>query len=261
MQAALDGLQGDRLHHRLHDPLPGRGLHPGALHGRHPGPAAARVCRDHRRGHSDLRLCLAEPDPHAVQPVSAAPGARESTTGGCTCCLERFFDGMLRVYAGAPRKAWTLRHGGRHGRFLLDSWPPTPTCSSSVPKDFIPAQDTGRIFGFTEAAQGISFPAWSGTSRPWPTIVRGPRGPGLHVFGGRRRRRHVASNAGRMFLRLKPRGQRRSSRRELIQRLRARLAAVPGHQCLSAEPAGDPHRRPASPRASISITLQGPDIE
>jgi HAE1 family hydrophobic/amphiphilic exporter-1 len=26
-----------------------------------------------------------------------------------------------------------------------------------IPKDFIPAQDTGRIFGFTEASQDISF--------------------------------------------------------------------------------------------------------
>ena len=46
------GLAGDRLHHRVHDPLAGGGLHPGALHGRHRRPAAPRVRRHHRRGRS-----------------------------------------------------------------------------------------------------------------------------------------------------------------------------------------------------------------
>ena len=68
-----DGLPGDRLHHRIHDPVPGRGLHPGLFHGRHPGPAAARICRDHRGGHPGVRPGLSDPHPHAVQPLPAAP--------------------------------------------------------------------------------------------------------------------------------------------------------------------------------------------
>ena len=39
---------------------------------------------------------------------------------------------------------------------------------------------------------------------------------------------NVAGNSGRMFLRLKPRDQRRLSADELIQSLRPKLAAVPG---------------------------------
>ncbi len=68
-----DGLPGDRLHHLIHDPVPGCGLHPGLFHGRHPGPAAARICRDHRGGHPGVRPGLFDPHPHAVQPLPAAP--------------------------------------------------------------------------------------------------------------------------------------------------------------------------------------------
>ena len=39
-------LPGDRLHHRLDDALPGRGVHPRPLHGRNPRPAVPRVRRD-----------------------------------------------------------------------------------------------------------------------------------------------------------------------------------------------------------------------
>ena len=68
-------LPGDRLHHPLHDPVPGRGVYPGVLSGRYPGEAAPRIRGDHRRGHPGVRLCVPDPHPHAVQPVlAAAPG-------------------------------------------------------------------------------------------------------------------------------------------------------------------------------------------
>ena len=49
MQAALRRLEGNRLHDRLDDGVARRGVHPGAVHGRHRRPAAARVRGDHRR--------------------------------------------------------------------------------------------------------------------------------------------------------------------------------------------------------------------
>ena len=55
MQAALDGVEGDRLHDRLDDAVAGRGVHPGAVHGRHRRPAAPRVRGDDRRRDPRLR--------------------------------------------------------------------------------------------------------------------------------------------------------------------------------------------------------------
>ena len=56
MEAAHAGFAGNRFHDHLHDHLAGGGLHPGAVHGRHRGPAAARVLGDHHGGHSDFRV-------------------------------------------------------------------------------------------------------------------------------------------------------------------------------------------------------------
>ena len=49
LEAAFEGSKRDRLHDPLDDAVAGRGVHPGALHGRHPRTALPRVRRDDRR--------------------------------------------------------------------------------------------------------------------------------------------------------------------------------------------------------------------
>ncbi len=63
MEAAIAGFARDRLHHRLDDHLAGGRVHSGAVHGRHRGPAAARVFGHHRGGDSDFRLRFADLTP------------------------------------------------------------------------------------------------------------------------------------------------------------------------------------------------------
>jgi HAE1 family hydrophobic/amphiphilic exporter-1 len=96
-----------------------------------------------------------------------------------------------------------------------------------IPKGFLPNEDTGAIFGFTEAAQGISFDDMARHQQAVSRVVRsdpsvrsamssiGPSGP------------NVASNSGRIFLMLKPREERKSAE-EVIQSLRPKLSAIPG---------------------------------
>jgi HAE1 family hydrophobic/amphiphilic exporter-1 len=50
----LRRVQGDLLHHPVHDHLPGRRVHSGAVHGRDRGPALPRVRGGHLRGHPHL---------------------------------------------------------------------------------------------------------------------------------------------------------------------------------------------------------------
>jgi HAE1 family hydrophobic/amphiphilic exporter-1 len=96
-----------------------------------------------------------------------------------------------------------------------------------MPKGFLPSEDTDQIFGFTEAAQGISFEAMVRHQRALAALVR--QEPNVDSFmsavgsfsGG-------ASNTGRIFIRLKPRSQRTLSVDEVIQELRPKLAALPG---------------------------------
>jgi hydrophobic/amphiphilic exporter-1 (mainly G- bacteria), HAE1 family len=85
----------DRLHHRLHDGLAGRGVPPRALHGRHRGPAAPRV-RGGDRGVGDrLRHRLAHPHPDGVQPLPP-PARRVARTP------------LRRLRAGLQRHARAL---------------------------------------------------------------------------------------------------------------------------------------------------------
>src|SRR3989338_6306392 len=70
---------------------------------------------------------------------------------------ERVFDGMLRTYD------WTLRWVLRHRRVTMAMLGLTLVLTAYlfwiIPKGFIPTEDTGQIFAFTEAAQDVSFDA------------------------------------------------------------------------------------------------------
>jgi hydrophobic/amphiphilic exporter-1 (mainly G- bacteria), HAE1 family len=139
---------------------------------------------------------------------------------------EGFFSGMLRVYD------WSLKKVLNHpratmiftGLFLLA----TIYLFMISPKGFIPSEDTGGVFGITEAAQGISFDSMVRHQKAMADIISkdpnvdafmssvGPSGP------------NVSGNSGRIFMHLKPRSERPLSADELIQSLRVKLAHIPG---------------------------------
>ncbi len=96
-----------------------------------------------------------------------------------------------------------------------------------VPKGFFPQQDTGRLSGNIQASQDISYQAMrqklaevAGIVQSDPAVdtVMGFSGGG----GG------STTNTGRMFISLKPLGERQLSADQVIARLRGKLAKVPG---------------------------------
>jgi HAE1 family hydrophobic/amphiphilic exporter-1 len=140
--------------------------------------------------------------------------------------MERFFAGMLRTYER------TLRMVMRHRRItvgsvvvltLLASW-----LFTTIPMGFLPSEDTGQVFAFTEAAQGISFEEMKNKQQQLAAIVA--RDPNVGAFmssvgsGGA----SGSSNAGRMNIRLKPRSERKLTADEIIQELRPKVSTVPG---------------------------------
>jgi HAE1 family hydrophobic/amphiphilic exporter-1 len=139
--------------------------------------------------------------------------------------FERVFQGMLHVYDATLR--WTLRHRGVTLAVLLLTFVLTAWLFVVIPKGFIPTEDTGQIFAFTEAAQDVSFEAMVARQRAAAEIVS--QQPYVEQFmsavgaGGS----GVVPNTGRLFIRLKPHGQ-RPHVDEVIQDLRPKLAAVPG---------------------------------
>jgi HAE1 family hydrophobic/amphiphilic exporter-1 len=96
-----------------------------------------------------------------------------------------------------------------------------------MPKGFLPSEDTGQLFAFTEAAQDISFDAMSRQQYAAAEIVRAdPNVDSVMAFIGASGSSQTL-NLGRIFIRLKPRDQRLSAD-EIIQELRPKLAAIPG---------------------------------
>jgi HAE1 family hydrophobic/amphiphilic exporter-1 len=129
-----------------------------------------------------------------------------------------------------------------------------------MPKGFLPSEDTGQIFGFTEAAQGISFEDMVRHQKAVASVIQ--EDPNVESFmsgvgtGGIT----VATNTGRVFIRLKPRSVRRLSADEVIQEFRPKFATVPGIQVfLQNVP---PIRIGGMlTKSQYQFTLQGPDMD
>ena len=162
---------------------------------------------------------------------------------------ERFFDGMFRLYDRTLRV--TLKYRATTMLLSIAVLVGTVYLFWITPKGFLPDEDTGQIFVFTEGAQGISFDAMVQhqlaltrlvTKQPWVDCFMSA------ASGG---------NAGRMFIRLKPR-QTRKSAMELAQELRVVLSQVPG---ITAYPQVLPPIRIGGylTKSQYQFTLQDPD--
>jgi multidrug efflux pump len=136
---------------------------------------------------------------------------------------ERAFGGLLHGYSRGLR--WVLRH-----QMLILLVTLGTACLSVylyiiVPKGFFPQQDTGRLGGSIQAEQDISFQAIRGKMYNYVDIIL--KDPAVatvtgFVGGG------GTANTGRMFIMLKPLGEREVSADQVISRLRGKLAHVPG---------------------------------
>jgi len=141
---------------------------------------------------------------------------------------ERFFSGMLKGYEVSL--AWVLRHGLLMVLVFVILLVATAYLFVVIPKDFIPSQDTGQIFGFTEAAQDISFDDMVRHQRAVNQIVA--QDPAVLEFMSS----VIGGNTGIVFVHLKPRSERQLSADQVIQELAPKLAQVPGMRAFLQNP-------------------------
>jgi hydrophobic/amphiphilic exporter-1 (mainly G- bacteria), HAE1 family len=152
--------------------------------------------------------------------------AEPETHGRVFLMFERFFTALRDGYER------TLVIAMAHPKTILASFFGTVLLTGAlftlVPKDFIPSGDSGQIIAFTEGAQDVSFASMVQHQRAVAEIVA--QDPDIASFmsavgaGGIR----PTANTGTVFMILKPREERHVSADEIIQRLRPKLAAVPG---------------------------------
>ncbi|MBO0800197.1 MAG: efflux RND transporter permease subunit, partial [Blastocatellia bacterium] len=140
--------------------------------------------------------------------------------------LERFFDGMLHTYD------WTLKRVLKHHVITtmvsVLVFAATIYMFTKIPMGFIPSEDTNQIYGSTEAAQDISFDGMIKHQAKVAEIIS--QDPNVESFmssvgiGGPT----ATGNAGRIFIKLKPRAERKLNADEIIQSLRPKMATIPG---------------------------------
>lgn len=131
---------------------------------------------------------------------------------------------------------------------------------SIIPKGFLPSEDTGQLFAYTEADPSTSFAAMSETQQKIAAILN--KNPNIAAVvssvgsGGA----SGAGNSGRLFVRLKPLNERHDSADKIIAELRPQLAEIPGIQTYlqntpSIRVGGQPSKSP------YQFTLQSGNIE
>ena len=156
-------------------------------------------------------------------------------------------------------------------RFVLNHRPATLVISGFIlvitlylftifPYGFLPSEDIGQIFGFTEAAEGISFESMVNHQLAVAEIIR--KDPNVHAFsstagaGGP----SPTGNIGRLMITLKPRSERELNADEVIQELRPKLARVPGIQVFLQNP--PPIRIGGQmTKSQYQISLQSPEAK
>ncbi len=136
------------------------------------------------------------------------------------------------------------------GTFLLFIW---------LPKGFLPSEDCSQIFGSTEGPQGISYKSMFEHQKAVNTVLQAM--PEIDSFmSSAGSRGSSGSNTGMVFIRLKPKSERKYSVDQLIQQWRQSLGTVPGIKVyLQNPPTIQLGGRMA--KSQYQYTLQSPDTE
>ena len=167
---------------------------------------------------------------------------------------ERGFERLRRGYERSLD--WVLDHGLLMMLVLLVTVCLNVYLYLIIPKGFFPQQDTGRLIGFIQADQSISFQAMQPKLASFVDIVRAdPAVENVVAFTGGAQR-----NTGQMFVQLKPLAERKESADKIIARLRVKLANQPGAN-LFLNPVQDIRVGGRQANATYQYTLQADDLE
>jgi HAE1 family hydrophobic/amphiphilic exporter-1 len=183
--------------------------------------------------------------------------AREEKHGRLYLATERVFEGTLGVYDRTLR--WVLRHRALTMAFSAGILLATVWLFMEIPKGFLASEDTSRILAQTEAAEGVSFPAMVEYQQAAAKIVASdPNVDGFMSSIGARGGQATVVNTGTLFVRLKPKGERKLSVEEVIQELRPKLAGIAGLRVFMQNP--PPIRIGGQlTKSQYQYTLQAPD--
>ena len=142
--------------------------------------------------------------------------------GAIVRSFERGFDALLGAYSRSLDVA--LRHRPIVLLVALATFVATAWLFVTIPKGFFPEEDIGQISISTEASEDTSFPAMVQVQARVAAILRAdPNVLTVNSFNGG----GGSQNTGRMFINLKPRGE-RLPMKQVVEGLRKKMREVPG---------------------------------
>ena len=166
----------------------------------------------------------------------------------------RAFEAMLGGYRRSLD--WALHHSRIMMLILIATVGFNIYLYTIIPKGFFPQQDTGRLMGFIQADQSISFQAMRGKLAAFVDIVQ--HDPAVDTVIGFTGGGQL--NTGMMFVSLKPLSERNISIDKVIARLRGKLAHEPGAN-LFLQPVQDIRVGGRASNAQYQYTLQADNLD
>ncbi len=133
------------------------------------------------------------------------------------------FAELSRAYAVSLD--WSLRHSVIVGMILLAVIGCNIYFYISIPKTFLPEQDTGQLRGFVRGDDGFSFQIMQPKIEAFRKVILAD--PAVQDVVGTSGGTGGVSNA-QLMIRLKPLSERKESARAVIDRLRAAAPSIPG---------------------------------
>ena len=174
--------------------------------------------------------------------------------------VARAFNGLVdqTVEAYGRSLNWVLRHQTLTLLTTVITLAATVWLYIVAPKGFLPPQDTGLISGITEGGTQVSFAEMQRLqTQALAAIRRDPDVTGLTSVVGVSPL-SPTPNAGRLSITLRPRGQRSATAAEIAERLKDRVAPIPG-LTVYFQPVQDIQVSTRPSRAQYQYTLSGTD--
>ncbi|HET6267127.1 MAG TPA: efflux RND transporter permease subunit [Acidobacteriota bacterium] len=170
---------------------------------------------------------------------------------------EKIFEDSISFYGRTLK--WALNHRVFTMIVWIVTFVATGVLFVIIPKGFLPTTDQNLLRCFTEAAQGISFESMVQHQQALMKIVQADENVNS-FFSTAGARGFTGSNSGIIFMRLKPKNQRKLTADQIVQELRPKLASVPGIRCYLLVP--PPIQIGGTVTKSLyQFTLQSPDFQ
>jgi HAE1 family hydrophobic/amphiphilic exporter-1 len=185
-------------------------------------------------------------------------GPHAAKQGRLYAATERVFDFFLGLYDRSLSAV--LRWRKTTLVFSLAVLAATLLLFQRMPKGFLPTEDLDQLFVMTEAVEGISFDAIKERQQQLADIVKKNENVDSFMSSVGSRGAIGGSNNGFMFMRLKPRSERKKSAQEVAAELMPAVNKIPGMRAFVQVP---PTIRIGGTlsKSEYQLTLQGTDTQ